>query len=92
MVIQNQIVYEVFDEINQLGSISARAQTNDEWIQRNELSIAATCYALSPENGTGYPPREWPWQASAWNPSTRYRNLIKAIALLMIEIQNTKQE
>lgn len=46
----------------------------------NELSRAAGCYALGV---TAY----WPWDQDWWKPSDRRRNLVKAGALILAEIE-----
>lgn len=33
------------------------------------------------------PPRNWPWHRVWWKPSTRRRNLVKAGALILAEIE-----
>ena len=32
-------------------------------------------------------PRNWPWEPSSWKPTTRRRDLIKAAALIVAEIE-----
>lgn len=52
-----------------------------------ELSIAAQCYAAhSGDMGAGVPV-QWPWDDEWWKPSDRRRNLIKAGALILAEIE-----
>lgn len=52
-----------------------------------ELSIAAQCYAAhSGVMGSGVP-SQWPWDDEWWKPSGRRRNLIKAGALIIAEIE-----
>ncbi|UDC53453.1 hypothetical protein [Klebsiella quasipneumoniae] len=52
-----------------------------------ELSIAAQCYAAhSGVMGAGVPV-QWPWDDEWWKPSDRRRNLIKAGALILAEIE-----
>ena len=37
------------------------------------------------------PPKEWPWDAAWWKPATRQRNLVKATALIVAEIERNKR-
>lgn len=72
---------------------------HDSQYKNSELAQAAACYALntipSPRNGTmslydkivvqfG---RLWPWDWSWWKPKNRRRDLVRAAALLLAEIE-----
>lgn len=67
--------------------VSAEGWTpeHDDQHAHDELVNAAACYALT------YPgqsvPCGWPWADEWWKPSTPRRNLIKACALLLAEIE-----
>lgn len=55
------------------------------------LAVAAGCYAQR-AGGVGVlvqgkPPTWWPWDASWWKPQDPRRNLIKAGALIVAEIE-----
>lgn len=51
-----------------------------------DLSRAAACYAL--HNSGSAPPRDlWPWDMEWWKPKDRRRNLVRAAALLLAEIE-----
>ena len=63
---------------------------HDDAHRHGDMSTAAACYAMMgryhfPEPGN--PPPQWPWAASWWKPSTYRRNLVKAAALLLAEIE-----
>ena len=54
-----------------------------------ELARAGACYA---EYGnwpahSEVPPNSWPWPAAWWKPSDYRRNLVKAAALILAEIE-----
>lgn len=54
-----------------------------------DLAIAGACYALADtswleEDGTM---RMWPWDDEWWKPKDRRRNLVRAAALLIAEIE-----
>ncbi|MFV8849682.1 ead/Ea22-like family protein [Serratia fonticola] len=75
--------------------ISAEGWTpeHDDEHENNELAFAAGCYAIYAgatkrrfPNGE-YAPPEWPWNASFWRPSTARRDLVKAGALILAEIE-----
>lgn len=66
--------------------------TCDDDYTNNELAVAAACYALGKhEIVTNNVPRFsvglWPWAFSWWKPTTYRRNLVKAGALIIAEIE-----
>jgi hypothetical protein len=88
---QRQIFVEGFDE----------AHDEDEHHTHGELAIAGACYALGdehvhlphpigyfglsqsePENGE----IAWPWDQKWWKPKNRRRDLVRAAALIIAEI------
>lgn len=68
--------------------ISAEGWTpeHDDQYQGDELALAAICYAKVTGPG-GSSPTEWPWPEDWWKPSDNRRNLVKAGALLIAEIE-----
>lgn len=62
---------------------------HDDEYEHGELADAAGCYALSSElfDCAGEPPRSWPWPDEWWKPGNRRRDLVKAGALILAEIE-----
>ncbi|ENU2139557.1 ead/Ea22-like family protein [Klebsiella michiganensis] len=62
---------------------------HDDEYEHGELADAAGCYALSSElfDCAGEPPRPWPWPDEWWKPGNRRRDLVKAGALILAEIE-----
>lgn len=54
---------------------------HDDAYQAGDLSAAASCYAIGT---TVY----WPWERSWWKPTERRRDLVKAGALIVAEIEH----
>ncbi|WP_430241994.1 hypothetical protein [Neorhizobium sp. DAR64861/K0K2] len=54
-------------------------QHDDQYLD-NELIRAATCYLLGNAGN-------WPWSRNWWKPTDRRRDLIKAAALIIAEIE-----
>jgi hypothetical protein len=50
-----------------------------------EMALAACCYCVADENEA--PPAVWPWAAQWWKPKDRRRNMVRAAALLLAEIE-----
>ena len=62
---------------------------HDDFHDDDELAVAAGCYAF-PNRRMGFRlkiPVDWPWHPSWWKPTTRRRDLIKAGALIVAEIE-----
>lgn len=60
---------------------------HDDQYQRNELLWAATSYALNAIRKFNRIPFDWPWDASWWKPTNPRRDLVKAAALIIAEIE-----
>ncbi len=63
---------------------------HDDMHGTDQLALAAACYALPSYHRTGEkPPVFWPWDAHWWKPTPRerQRELIKAAAMLVAEIE-----
>ncbi|ECQ2296978.1 hypothetical protein FZ232_08790 [Salmonella enterica] len=73
---------------------------HDDWQnQYGDLVIAASCYArhaygrgwVYPEKPEQYQdeeaPNDWPWDDTWWKPDSPRRDLIKATALLLAELE-----
>lgn len=65
--------------------VSAEGWTpeHDDQHKTGELAKAATCYASVYPLAASY----WPWDLKWWKPSDRRRNLVKAAALILAEIE-----
>lgn len=60
---------------------------DDKNYSDGELSDAAVAYAIQPYCcSKSIPPSPWPWTSDWWKPSTPRRDLVKAAALLIAEI------
>lgn len=53
---------------------------HDDQYRNDELTRAAMCYLLGN-------PGSWPWEYRWWKPADRRRNLIKAAALIIADIE-----
>lgn len=67
---------------------------HDDEHRHGEMAAAAACYAIKAARlgndnrfGLGYPPPYWAWDARWWKPTTKRRDLIKAAALIVAEIE-----
>ncbi|HCB1502618.1 TPA: hypothetical protein MYO83_005575 [Klebsiella michiganensis] len=65
------------------------APEHDDEHCNGELAMAAVCYIneTGTVNRNGGKPWGWPWAALWWKPDTRRRNMVKAGALILAEIE-----
>lgn len=84
---------DVMTERQRQISAEGRPPENDDAYTSGELSAAAAAYAIDAcGNVLGHaslprPPSVWPWDASWWKPAGTRRNLVKAGALILAEIE-----
>lgn len=57
---------------------------HDDEHEEGELADAGGCYAIYADV---HVPTAWPWDEEWWRPKTRRRNLIRAAALIIAEIE-----
>jgi len=63
--------------------------THDNEHNNSEMAIAAACYAdPGRKMSDHYPcPAAWPWEPRWWKPKDRRRDLVRAAALIIAEIE-----
>lgn len=59
----------------------------DDAYQNSELADAAACYAINAHNQGLSTPAHWPWAPDWWKQSGPRRDLVKAGALILAEIE-----
>ena len=94
---QRQIHVEGFDGVHD----------EDGYHTHGELAIAGACYALGEEHvhiphpigyfglidsTAGLEEIEWPWDQKFWKPKDRRRDLVRAAALIIAEIDRLDRE
>ncbi|AWC85773.1 hypothetical protein [Enterobacter cloacae complex sp. FDA-CDC-AR_0164] len=85
----NPALLDVISERQRQRAIEGWTSEHDDKYEHGELADAAGCYALSSElfECVGEPPRQWPWSDEWWKPTNRRRDLVKAGALILAEIE-----
>lgn len=85
----NPAILDVMAERQRQQSVEGWAPEHDDEHCNGELAMAAVCYIndTGAVNRNGGKPWGWPWHASWWKPDTRRRNLVKAGALILAEIE-----
>lgn len=72
----------------------------DDMHKEGELALAGSCYALEAGDRlylkmdvpSKLPMAMWPWSSTWWKPTTPRRDLIKAAALILAEIERIDHE
>jgi hypothetical protein len=59
----------------------------DDKYDSHELSLAAGCYLLAGNGPHSGAPESWPWEAFWWKPGSDRRNMVKAGALILADIE-----
>jgi len=86
----------VGDALNDIAAERKRQIEVEGWTPEHddehsggEMGMAAACYAdPSPSKwGAGGVPIAWPWKSNWWKPRDRRRDLVRAGALIVAEIE-----
>ena len=85
----NPAILDVVAERQRQKTIDGWTPEHDDEHCNGELAMAAVCYIneTGTVNRNGGKPWGWPWDASWWKPNARRRNLVKAGALILAEIE-----
>lgn len=84
------IINEIRAERERQKDVEGWTEAHDDTHVKNELSDAAACYAINgPVPGNIFAAMLWPadWDIDWFKPTTHRRNLIKAAALIVAEIE-----
>lgn len=81
---------DVIAERHRQQAIEGWTAEHDDQHQHGEMASAAACYAsmgrfMNPNHGN--PPANFPWAKEWWKPGNYRRNLVKAAALMLAEIE-----
>lgn len=84
---------DVLAERQRQISVEGWTPEHDDAHEEGSLACAAGCYAIHaglPDEARvpkGWAPQDWPWGAEWWKPKDRRRDLIRAGALIVAEIE-----
>lgn len=83
MTVIDEIAAERKRQIEKEGWSSDHDDTHD----RGEMALAAAAYAKNAAGPGPIPKPLWPWSYEWWRPTTPRRDLIKAAALIVAELE-----
>jgi hypothetical protein len=82
---------DVADERKRQIEVERWTIEHDDGHSDGEMALAAACYAMAGRYYStwtdDYVRRYWPWSKEWWRPTNKRRNLIKAAALIVAEIE-----
>ena len=88
------VIEEVAAERHRQKSVEGWTPGHDDEHEDGELAFGAAAYAIAGQSAKNAVDSQakrayslWPWSASWWKPTTHRRNLIKAAALIVAEIE-----
>ena len=82
-----QAVLDVLAERRRQVEAEGWTPEHDDEHGAGEMAAAAACYALNAAGCGCEVARNWPWDGSWWKPTTSRRDLVKAGALILAEIE-----
>ena len=80
------VIAEIASERHRQKTVEGWTAEHDDRHSDASMAMAASCYADA-DPYRGNPPLRWPWALRWWKPTTRRRDLIKAAALIVAEIE-----
>lgn len=83
----SQAVLDVAAERRRQIEVEGWTPEHDDEHKDGQLALAAACYALNAAGCGCEVARNWPWRGVWWKPSTPRRDLVKAAALILAEIE-----
>lgn len=83
---QSRAMRDVHAERFRQQEVEKWSTTHDDEYYNGEMASAGAAYAVA-TNFPGYAEKIWPWDSLWWKPTTARRNLVKAAALLIAEIE-----
>lgn len=81
-----QAMIDVLEERRRQEDAEGWTVEHDDQHVDGEMARAAAAYALHDSGYPGHAAMQWPWAAEWWKPTDRRRNLVKAGALIVAEI------
>ena len=78
---------DVLVERERQQSVEGWTPEHDDQYGKSQLLWASSCYLLNTIQPFNRIPMDWPWDSSWWKPTSTRRDLVKAGALIIAEIE-----
>lgn len=92
------VIEEIDAERRRQIEVEGWSEEHDDQHGNFEMAHAAACYVSHVAHCRGHwadadvPPRNWPWDEKWWKPKSERRDLIRAAALLVAEIERLDRQ
>jgi hypothetical protein len=83
----NTVVNEIIAERERQKSAEGWTPEHDDEHSDGSLAMAAACYAGDRRKWNKAAPVNWPWGDDWWKPKNPRRDLVRAAALIVAEIE-----
>ncbi|EJO8578629.1 hypothetical protein NT934_003992 [Salmonella enterica] len=83
----NPAILDVIAERQRQQSVEGWTPKHDDQYGKSQLLWASSCYLLNTIQPFNRIPMDWPWDSSWWKPTNSRRDLVKAGALILAEIE-----
>ncbi|HCU0191115.1 TPA: ead/Ea22-like family protein, partial [Citrobacter koseri] len=83
----NPAILDVIAERQRQKAVEGWTSEHDDKYGKSQLLWASSCYLLNTIQPFNRIPMDWPWDSSWWKPTTPRRDLVKAGALILAEIE-----
>lgn len=80
-------IRDVIAERYRQQSVEGWTPEHDDQYMHCEMAVAAACYIMADDDPRAGVPELWPWPEEWWKPTTIRRDLVKAGALILAEIE-----
>lgn len=84
---QTPAVCDVIAERFRQQSVEGWTLEHEDQYGKSQLLWASSCYLLNTIQPFNRIPMDWPWDSSWWKPTNPRRDLVKACALIIAEIE-----
>ncbi|HGW3098907.1 TPA: ead/Ea22-like family protein [Citrobacter freundii] len=88
----NLAILDVIAERQRQQSVEGWTPEHDDQYGESQLLWASSCYVLNTIKPFNRMPMDWPWAPEWWKPTNPRRNLVKAGALILAEIERIDRQ
>ncbi|EOG7144856.1 hypothetical protein ACLIAG_001891 [Enterobacter hormaechei] len=85
-------VQSVISERQRQQSVEGWTLEHDDQYSKSQLLWASSCYVLNTIQPFNRIPLDWPWAPEWWKPTNPRRDLVKAGALILAEIERIDRQ
>lgn len=88
----NPAILDVIAERQRQQSVEGWTPEHDDQYSKSQLLWASSCYVLNAIHPFNRIPFDWPWTPEWWKPTNPRRDMVKAGALILAEIERIDRQ